>query len=148
MRIISTQYTLSQKSLDIYTAGCNAPHCKGCHNPETWNFNQGVEWSDDILYKIKIKTRNFCDIINNIMIFGGEPLDNPVNELVRFLDDLNTLNLDIWIFTRREFEEIPDWVKERCSYIKCGRYIEEKRVDNYFQYGIKLATSNQKIYKL
>ena len=37
--------------------------------------------------------------------------------------------------------------KELCDYIKTGSYIEELKCDDNIQYGIKLATSNQKINK-
>jgi hypothetical protein len=33
-------------------------------------------------------------------------------------------------------------------YIKTGRYIEEFKCNDNIQYGIKLASSNQQIYKL
>ena len=59
MNIIQTQYTLKRKSLEIYKSGCRGPHCKGCHNPETWEFNQGIPWReykqrvfDKVKYKI------------------------------------------------------------------------------------------------
>ena len=59
-------------SLTFFTQGC--PHrCSGCHNPETWDFNGGQDFSEDIVQNIleglianNIK-RNFC-------IMGGEPL--------------------------------------------------------------------------
>ena len=45
MNIVSTQYTLSTKSLEIYLAGCSGqPKCKGCHNPMLWDFNMGEKW--------------------------------------------------------------------------------------------------------
>ena len=59
-------------SLTFFTQGC--PHrCSGCHNPETWDFNGGQDFSENLIQDIlnglvanNIK-RNFC-------IMGGEPL--------------------------------------------------------------------------
>ena len=148
MRILATQYTLSTKSLEIYVAGCNGqPHCKNCHNPESWNFNNGDLYTTDKFLAIKEKIADNPLLIKNIMIFGGEPLDQDKGELLILLQTLKTLNLPIWIFTRYDITEVYDFVKEYCDYIKCGRYIEELKTDNNIQYGIKLATSNQKIYK-
>ena len=148
MRILATQYTLSTKSLEIYVAGCNGqPHCKNCHNPESWNFNNGDLYTKDYLSAIKEKIADNPLLIKNIMIFGGEPLDQNKSELFFLLKDLKLFNLPIWIFTRYDITEIYDFVKEYCDYIKCGRYIEELKTDDNIQYGIKLATSNQKIYK-
>lgn len=148
MNILATQYTLDTKSLEIYLAGCYGnPHCKGCHNPSSWDFNNGEPY--DCLYedKIKNKVEDFKSLINNIMIFGGEPLDQDHKELKRMLKTLHNYNIPIWIFTRYEFKNIPDFVKKYCDYIKCGRYIPELSCENNIQYGIKLATSNQKLYK-
>ncbi len=59
-------------SVTFFTQGC--PHrCKGCHNPETWDFDGGKEFTPEILYEIYdalaangVK-RSFC-------IMGGEPM--------------------------------------------------------------------------
>lgn len=148
MNILATQYTLSRKSLEIYVAGCKGnPHCEGCHNPETWSFNQGEKYDNVYFEKIKNKINNFNELIDNIEIFGGEPNDQNLNDLENMLKDLSTLNKKIWLFTRYDFENIPKFELEYCDYIKCGRYIPSLICDCNLQYGINLATTNQKIYK-
>lgn len=151
MRILSTQYTLATKSFEIYMAGCrgvDGQHCKNCHNPETWDFNQGEYFNSDYFNKnILTKIIDFNSLINNIMIFGGEPLDQPVDELINMLKMLYKCKKTIWLFTRNEIENVPDKIKEYCNYIKCGSYVPELTTENNIQYGIKLATSNQHIYK-
>lgn len=148
MNIISTQYTLSTKSLEIYLAGCNGqPKCKGCHNPELWDFNIGEDWKTK-MYDIIVKCDEFSNIIEKVMIFGGEPLDNDEKEIIDLLITLNNnTTLDIWLFTRYELADIQEDIKHLCNYIKCGRYDEELLSDDNIQYGIKLASSNQRIYK-
>lgn len=37
--------------VSFFTQGC-PHHCPGCHNPETWNFNGGKEFTIDVLYDI------------------------------------------------------------------------------------------------
>lgn len=56
----------------FFSQGC--PHrCKGCHNPETWDFQGGLEFTQDIINEIisnlsdKRVNKKFC-------IMGGEPL--------------------------------------------------------------------------
>lgn len=146
MRIIGTQYTLKRKSLEIYKSGCRGPHCKGCHNPETWEFNQGTSWKD---YKQSVfdKIRDFDELIDRIEVFGGEPFDDPYSEILEFLQDLHSTGKEIWVYTRYELESIHPVLRHLCDYIKCGRYEEELKCSNNIQYGINLATSNQKIYK-
>jgi anaerobic ribonucleoside-triphosphate reductase activating protein len=151
MNILATQYTLNYKSLDVYLAGCkgvNGVHCSGCHNPESWNFNQGNLYSQEYFKLLKQKVISFNNLIDNIMIFGGEPLDQNHEELLLMLKDLKTLNKSIWLFTGYNIEEIPLKIKENCNYIKCGRFIPELKTHENIMYGIKLATSNQTIYKV
>lgn len=147
MKILATQYTLSMRSLDIYTAGCKAPHCQGCHNPDGWDFNNGTVWGDEVKDSISKKVLGFEDLISRFMIFGGEPLDNPIEDLVDFFNFISKFDRPVWLFTRYSIEEVPKEIQQFCDYIKCGRYEEAKKVDGYIQYDIELATSNQKIYK-
>jgi anaerobic ribonucleoside-triphosphate reductase activating protein len=56
----------------FFTQGC--PHrCPGCHNPETWSFEGGVEFTSDTLNEI-INGLTAQDIQRNLCIMGGEPL--------------------------------------------------------------------------
>jgi anaerobic ribonucleoside-triphosphate reductase activating protein len=148
IRVLSTQYTLSRKSLEIYMAGCKGnPHCKNCHNQESWSFLQGNEYNEEYFRNIKTKVENFNNLIDNIELFGGEPLDQDYNDLEQLLKDIKTLNKPIWLFTRFNLKEVPNFVKEYCDYIKCGRYIQELKTTDNIQYNIRLATDNQTIYK-
>ena len=149
MKIAGTQFTLKTKSFEIYVSGCAGnPHCKGCHNPETWDFNVGEEFDDIIKKQIQEKIKSFNSLIDNIMIFGGEPLDQKKEDIIDLLSFLSTFNKKIWLFTRYEKEEIDEDILNLLDYVKCGRYIQELTTDKNIQFGIKLATSNQKIYKL
>lgn len=148
MNILGTQYTLKHKAFEIYVAGCNgSPHCEGCHNPESWDFNLGDPMNEVYLSTIETKIKSFDTMIDNIMIFGGEPLDQKILELINLLDWLRQFNKNIWIFTRYELDEVPLIIKERCDYLKCGRYEPQNRTNSNVQYGITLATTNQHIYK-
>ncbi|MBO7693901.1 MAG: 4Fe-4S cluster-binding domain-containing protein [Methanobrevibacter sp.] len=149
MNIISTQYTLKYKSFEIVVSGCkgdNGKHCFGCHSPETWDFNIGENYENQI-QKILRKIKEANDLIDWIWVYGGEPLDNNIEELIDMLSSLKESNKPIVLFTRYSFDSIPQDVKDLCDYIKCGAYQQELTVEDNIQYGIKLATSNQHIYK-
>jgi organic radical activating enzyme len=147
MNILASSFTLQHNSLDIYVAGCGGfPHCANCHNPESWDFHQGEKYDEQYWIKLKNKIVEFDTIIHNIMIFGGEPLDQNKDELLHMLFDLKTLGKKVWLFTRYEIAEIPNHIRQMCDYIKTGKYIPELIVDGNICYGIKLATSNQKIW--
>lgn len=147
MNILSTQYSLLYRALEIYIAGCKGPHCKGCHNKESWDFNNGkcyYEETELILDKVK----TFDIMLDNIMVMGGEPMDQNLNQLHELLVNLKETGKIIWLFTRYDFYEIPKFIKGQCDYIKTGRYDETCLSDSYWQEGIQLASTNQQIHKL
>ena len=59
-------------SVSFFTQGC-PHHCKGCHNPETWDFNGGKEFTYDILNEI-VDALTANGIKRSLSILGGEPL--------------------------------------------------------------------------
>lgn len=57
----------------LFVQGCHF-HCYNCFNFETWDFNGGKRWTDEVKNK-------FLDLINKpyikrVSILGGEPLAN------------------------------------------------------------------------
>ena len=59
-------------SVTFFTQGC--PHrCKGCHNPETWDYNSGKELTIETILELD-KGLKAHGIKRNFCIMGGEPL--------------------------------------------------------------------------
>ena len=59
-------------SVTFFTQGC--PHrCHGCHNPETWDFDGGKEFTPQVLDKI-VEALTANNITRSLCIMGGEPL--------------------------------------------------------------------------
>lgn len=59
-------------SVTFFTQGC--PHrCKGCHNPETWDFDGGKDFTVEILNDI-YRSISANGVKRNFCIMGGEPL--------------------------------------------------------------------------
>lgn len=147
MNIVSTQYSLNTKSLEIYLAGCSGnPRCEGCHNPLLWDFNIGTPWQDwmDGIINKAVET----SLAENIWILGGEPLDQDLNELRAMLEQLKCINKPLWLFTRFELNKIPADIKEFFDYIKTGRYECSLHDGATCEYGVQLASSNQHVHKL
>ena len=58
--------------VSFFTQGC--PHrCPGCHNPDTWAFEGGKQFTTETLNEI-IKGLTAQGIQRNLCIMGGEPL--------------------------------------------------------------------------
>lgn len=148
MNIVFLDFSLKTLSYDIYLSGCSAqPKCEGCHNPDEWDFNKGTLWDNDINLSKLEQVFKFDKLIDRILIMGGEPLDNDHEELIRLIDYLKKFEKEIYLFTRRELEEVPKEILEKIDYVKTGRYKPELTVENNVQKNIHLATSNQIIYQ-
>lgn len=127
----------------IYFAGCDH-HCKGCHNPQSWNMNGGYEVTIDYLLDL-IKDDEFA----NVTFSGGDPLYQceKVSELARRIKA--ETNKTIWCYTGFTYKEIVDnvWLSQILPYIDVlvdGPYIEELRDESLPFRG----SSNQRIIEL
>lgn len=127
----------------IYCAGC-AHHCRGCHNPQTWDFNGGREMSVELLLDI-IKE----DDIANVTFTGGDPLYQveAFTELARRIKE--ETDKTIWCYTGYTYEEIlaDKTLSQILPYIDTlvdGPYMEELRDENLPFRG----SSNQRIINL
>jgi len=146
MNVLATAYTLSTRSLDIYLAGCTPPHCENCHNPESWDFGAGDKYDLYYFKRIKDKLIQFETLIDRIFIMGGEPLDQSPDKLEYLLMEVTTWGKELWLFTRYELSDIPPSLLYWCDYVKTGRYDATKLSDNYVSHGIKLASTNQRVW--
>jgi anaerobic ribonucleoside-triphosphate reductase activating protein len=59
-------------NLTFFVQGCPF-HCEGCHNPQTWAFDGGKEFTNDTLIEI-INGLRANGVHRNLSIMGGEPL--------------------------------------------------------------------------
>lgn len=84
----------------IYFAGCKHA-CLGCHNPESWPFTAGEEWSVEKLMTI-IRFNHF-----NVTLTGGDPLYQG-RDLLPLLQQIKELGLNIWCYTGFIYENIKD----------------------------------------
>ena len=147
MNITNIEYGMSDNSYNIFLSGCKGnPKCEGCCNPENWSFERGENWLRYI-NKIKEDLTEQTALIKRIIIVGGEPLDQDLTSLEQLIDVLKVHNIPIYLFTRYDLKDVPEFIKAKCEFIKCGEYKPEFKCESNIQYGIKLATSNQIIYK-
>lgn len=128
-------------ALSIYCQGC-CHRCKGCHNPELWEFGKGVCYSAESLANEVLK-RNKKGLYDYVVLLGGDFLCQNHAEVRKFMTSLVDNGIKIWMYTGYEYEEVPQWCKDLCYCIKTGKYDPE----NYPPLeGSKLASSNQKYY--
>lgn len=146
MHVAQIDYSLETQSLDIYLSGCRGNHCKGCHNESLWEFNK-LDNTLSSLSHIFRNIKQFGDLIQRVFVMGGEPLDQDFCELDLFLEDIKSFtDKEVWLFTRYDLNRVPDKIKQSVSHIKSGAYREDLLTDDNIQCGVKLASSNQKVY--
>lgn len=140
------EFSPATKSLDLFVAGCNPPYCKDCCNPELMDFANGQEWHawKDTIEKYFSR---FDSLIDNIFLLGGSFNHQNEKSNEEILDFLSFYDKKIWLFAREDLNKIQPIFKKYCSYIKCGEYIPDLYTTQNIQNGVRLATSNQKIFE-
>ena len=94
--------------VSLFVSGCRH-HCKNCFNPETWSFNYGNIFDDNIENEIiEALDKSY---INGLSILGGEPFE-PENQqaLADFTEKIRTVlpEKSIWCYTGCVIEELND----------------------------------------
>lgn len=124
-------------SVSFYTQGC-PHHCPGCHNPETWDFDGGQEFTYETLDEI-INALTANGVKRSLSILGGEPLC----EENLFLTDLIVRNVkekvpdtEIYIWTGYLYESVKkqaecnghmNFILSNSHCIIDGPFIEKER---------------------
>ena len=121
----------------IFCQGC-AHHCEGCQNPETWDFNGGMDVAVEDLVDDILKHKH----IDGITLSGGDPFFQQ-RECVALLSLLPD-NLDVWIYTGFSYEQIMHTqLAKMADYIVDGKFEKDKIVT-----GQMYGSSNQRIIKI
>ena len=140
--------------VSVFVSGCRNA-CKGCHNPQSWSFNFGKEYTDETIKEI-IESLD-KEYIKGLSIIGGEPLEPENQEMVlktiREVKNKFGETKDIWMWTGLVFEDLisgnsrveTKYLKEILSNVDVlidGPFILEKRdIVNYPFRG----SSNQRV---
>jgi anaerobic ribonucleoside-triphosphate reductase activating protein len=94
--------------VSLFVSGCRN-HCKGCFNPETWDFDYGRpftrETEDEIIEALRPSW------IQGLSILGGEPTEEEnAAVLIPFLKRVRAVlpDKDIWLYSGYTYEALRD----------------------------------------
>lgn len=129
----------------LWVAGCEH-HCKGCHNPITWDENGGLLF--DKAAKQEIFEELKKDYVSGITFSGGDPLHiknrTDITVLAKEIKEIFP-SKTIWLYTGYTYEAVKDL--EIISYLDVlvdGKFVKELADVNYHWAG----STNQKIIRL
>ena len=123
--------------VSVFVSGCTH-HCKGCFQPETWNFDYGERYTNETEDEIIESLRP--DYVDGITLLGGEPFE-PENqrELVKLLRRIKKElpQKTVWSFSGFTYEELTGDSRAVCEVtnemlsmldvLVDGEFVEAKR---------------------
>ena len=116
----------------LWVSGCDV-HCHNCHNPQTWDFNSGIPFTEETMQELLYDLSK--PYIKGCTLSGGHPLDPhnapKVLEIVKRVKMVFP-NKDIWIYSGYEWENIikDETLREILKYTDVlvdGAYVDELR---------------------
>ena len=129
--------------MSLFVSGCTL-HCKGCFNPESWDFNVGDDFTDETIEKI-------IDLINRpymsgLSILGGDPFEkeniDAVTELCKRVREACP-GKTIWVWTGRKYEHFKDHpIMQYIDTLVDGPFVEKLKVKEQGHY---FGSTNQRV---
>lgn len=142
--------------VSVFVSGCRN-HCKGCFQPQTWDFNYGREYTPEIeQFIIDELSKPYYD---GITILGGDPMEpenqEPVLRLLRRIKK-ELPDKNVWAYTgyvydrdlvpggKRFVDGVTRELLESIDILIDGRFVEElKNLMLNFR-----GSGNQRIIKM
>lgn len=127
-------------NVSLWTQGCSH-RCKGCHNPETWDFKGGKPFTLETASSI-IDLLTKDKIHKNLSILGGEPLEKvnfkQLADLIAWVKMFTKAK--VWVWTGYEFEtllkqedEDLKFILGNIDYLVDGKFIEKCKVESRYK---------------
>lgn len=139
-------------NVSFFVQGCPI-HCPKCHNPQTWNFDGGKEFTPETLNHL-ISLINLNGVERNFSVLGGEPLCQENLFLTALV--IKTVretypNIKIYVWTGYTEEQLSKrsenkltYIFENIDYLIVGPYVDSERDITLPMRGSR----NQKIIKM
>lgn len=123
----------------LFVSGCSH-HCKGCFQPETWDFDYGQPFTGET--EAALLEALAPDYVDGLTLLGGEPFE-PENQaaLLPFLEKVRAQlpGKTVWAYSGYTWEELTGQVPSRCrrgetdallalvDVLVDGEFVEEKK---------------------
>ena len=117
--------------LVLYVSGCRH-YCEGCHNPSTFSFTTGKEYTQEVHDEVIEYLRNH-DYISGVTLSGGDPMYSASDVEKLILDIRQEFPaISIWLYSGFTFEQAmtqPEMrrVLNQCNVMVDGVFLQEER---------------------
>ena len=98
----------------FFVSGCRH-HCKGCFNAETWNFDYGHVYTDEVENELVESIKE--SYIDGISILGGEPMEPENQPYIKKLVERVRKEVPeskTWVYSGYTWEELTDENNKSC----------------------------------
>lgn len=120
-------------------------HCKGCHNPNTWDKDGGLEFTDEVLNDLLQYFES--ELADHLTMSGGDPMASPELTLYvisKFKEKFK--DKKVWLYTGYTYEYLIQYEKyveilKMVDFLVDGLFIESKKSLNCLFRG----STNQRI---
>lgn len=131
----------------IFVSGCTLK-CRGCFNPESWDFEAGRPFTDEVLSELIEALRD--PFVRGLSVLGGDPLEERNEEgvlkIVRTVKEVFGDEKDVWLWTGRKMEKVADSpVLKYVDVLVDGPFVEKLKVKEKGSY---FGSSNQRVIPL
>lgn len=127
----------NETTLAFNISGCPY-HCSGCHSKYLWEYR-----GDNLIENMEQIINKYNGYITCVCFMGG---DQNVNELTEALKICKNMGLKTCVYSGAS--EIKISALQYLDWVKLGRYEERLKSDNHIEHGVKLATTNQHMYRI
>lgn len=113
--------------ITLFAQGC-PHHCRGCHNPETWELEGGTWWTTEDL--VKVIEGN--PLVRGVTFSGGEPFSQ-AEAFAELAEKLRSRGYEVASYSGFTMEELLEgsqaqkMLLEELDVLIDGPYIEEQR---------------------
>lgn len=128
------------KRVGIWFCGCPR-RCKGCSNPELWEFQERYKTTPQNVYELVMKIAEI-NPIDGFTITGGDPMYQ-AEELQDLIKLLNNISKDILVYTGYNRNELSAENLSGIAVLIDGEYIESRNTNCILR-----GSDNQKIHIL
>lgn len=129
----------------VFMQGCNL-RCKFCHNPDTWQINQGNKINQEQLIEKILNAKNY--LVNGrggVTFTGGEPLLQ-AEFLIEVCKKLKEHNIHVAIDTAGNFDIEDEKINELINYVDLFLFDIKHIKDE--EHKKLIGVSNEKILKM